>query len=407
MSRRPPSDTQFLPLELPRPVTGLRYQGASPVPLGKRSAWQSHGGATRTHPDRSLPFSFEVEVPGSLVRLHLVGIFALHADATAEPDGTLGATLLFLSGDAVTHRQEFIKGRHYQASDVPRSGAFLAGDGASREPIGTLPHLGAEVPVEVVTIDVPSEIRFDRIRFTDLGTPASFVIFDAVAECLPSHGCPFHHKGGGVPLSEVNSALRVGDRVKFAKAVQQLRAGILNAEDPDEARGEALLFLGLVVSSRLESGGGRRLHRALLEAARDLETCRTADEIADAAERYVEHVSHEAFPTAPGPSAHLVDRALAFVERNYAKPLTDAIVADELGLSTSHFRFLFRSATGQPFHKYLVALRLEKARRLLVEQGLGVTEVARAVGFGGLAHFSRAFTQRFSACPTAVRRNAG
>ena len=67
-----------------------------------------------------------------------------------------------------------------------------------------------------------------------------------------------------------------------------------------------------------------------------------------------------------------MDRALTLVDRNFAKDLTDAAVAQQLGLSTSHFRFLFKQATGQPFHKYLVSLRLEKARRMLVEQGLPV-----------------------------------
>ena len=79
-------------------------------------------------------------------------------------------------------------------------------------------------------------------------------------------------------------------------------------------------------------------------------------------------------------------------------------MAQQLGLSTSHFRYLFKQATGQPFHKYLVSLRLEKARRMLVEQGLPVSTVAKAVGFSALSHFSRAFAQRFSVSPTSLRR---
>jgi len=93
------------------------------------------------------------------------------------------------------------------------------------------------------------------------------------------------------------------------------------------------------------------------------------------------------------------------VERNYAKNLTDASVAATLGLSTSHFRFLFKESTGQPFHKFLVSLRLEKARQMLVEQEIAVSAVAKAVGFAGLSHFSRAFAQRFQVSPTSIRRS--
>ena len=101
-----------------------------------------------------------------------------------------------------------------------------------------------------------------------------------------------------------------------------------------------------------------------------------------------------------------MDKALAYVERNYARSLTDAAVARHLGLSTSHFRYLFRQATGQPFHKYVIAARLEKAHQLLMEmEPASVGTIAKAVGFAGLSHFSRAFTQRFNASPANVRRN--
>ena len=161
----------------------------------------------------------------------------------------------------------------------------------------------------------------------------------------------------------------------------------------------------MVTAAMLESGGDRSLHRATLDAARELDGLReTRAEVAEAVRRRAEAVASARFGEPIGPSAHLVDRALTLVDRNFAKDLTDASVAQQLGLSTSHFRFLFKQATGQPFHKYLVSLRLEKARRMLVEQGLPVSAVAKAVGFSALSHFSRAFAQRFSVSPTSLRR---
>src|SRR5947207_3153531 len=74
-----------------RPPDGLRD-----LPLTGQAAWQSNGGPTRTHPARSLPFSFEIklaEKSGSLVRIHLIGIFALYADKNSESFGTLGASV--------------------------------------------------------------------------------------------------------------------------------------------------------------------------------------------------------------------------------------------------------------------------------------------------------------------------
>ena len=183
-----------------------------------------------------------------------------------------------------------------------------------------------------------------------------------------------------------------------------MEVALLATEDLDEARGEALTFLAVVTAATIEIGGSREMHRALLESAREFDSIQSVPEIAEAVKRRAEMVSSVVFKEMQGPSSYLVDRALAMVERNYAKNLTDASVAATLGLSTSHFRFLFKEATGQPFHKFLVSLRLEKARHMLVEQEIAVSAVAKAVGFAGLSHFSRAFTQRFQVSPTTIRR---
>jgi AraC-like DNA-binding protein len=205
---------------------------------------------------------------------------------------------------------------------------------------------------------------------------------------------------------ELASIVRVGDRVKFGKATQQLEKAILAAQDLDEARGEALTFLAVLTAATLELGGSRQMHRLQLEAAREMDRASDLEVVLQVAQSRVEELANSVFPQSDGPSSHLVDRALALVERNYAKNLTDATVAAQLGLSTSHFRYLFRLATGQPFHKYLIALRLEKARRMLLDQDLPVSQIAQAVGFTGLSHFSRAFTQRFSVSPTSIRRSS-
>lgn len=147
------------------------------------------------------------------------------------------------------------------------------------------------------------------------------------------------------------------------------------------------------------------MHRLQLEAARRLERADSNEGILEVARECVAEAVGDLFERNTGANDRLIDRALGMVERQFAKPLTDAMVASQLGLSPSHFRFLFRQATGQPFHKYLIAVRLERAKKLLTEQGLAVSDVASAVGFSGLSHFSRAFSQRFNISPTQVRNS--
>jgi AraC-like DNA-binding protein len=403
-------ETTFIPATIRRPAGGPRWVPDEPLdlPLSGLYAWQSNGGVNRGHPARSLPFSLEAPVPqgeGSLVRIHLVGLFALHAEKAGEAPGTLGATVHLLGERDVTFRQDLINGRHYfdarKCDPVDRQ----LGDGTSLQSLGAC-HWDGCSRVDKLSIEVPPKTNARSLVFKDLGSPASFVIFDILFEFQRERACPFSARSGGVPLAELASIVRVGDRVRFGKAVQQLEQAISQCQDLDEGRGEALTFLAVLTAATLELGGSRTMHRVQLEAAREMDRADTREEVLEVASRRIDELAESVFPQCEGPSSHLIDRALAIVERNYAKDLSDAAVSAQLGLSTSHFRFLFRQATGQPFHKYLIAVRLEKAKRMLLDMDLPVSQIAQAVGFTGLSHFSRAFTHRFSVSPTAIRRSA-
>lgn len=405
MARRP--RTQLAAAEFRRPAEGPRFGPSDGVdlPLSGLPAWQSNGGPHRGHPSRSLPFTLECPLSfGTLHRVHLIGVFALYASRTEETPGTLGASLQLADDRENLFRIELLNGRHYDDASEIAPISRVNGDGTSVHSLGVVELPTGLARVDQITIDVVTDGHPVILRLKDLGSSASFVVFDILLETEEAVGCPFHSTSGGIALSEIGSIVRVGDRVRFLKAVDQLEASLQEASDLDEARGQALTFLAMVTAATLEMGGSREMHRVQLEAARELDRLHDAASIAATGRRYVEAVADTLLKPAASPSSYLVDRALAIVERNFARDLTDAAVAGQLGLSTSHFRFLFRETTGQPFHKYLVALRLEKARQMLLADEVPVSAVAKAVGFAGLSHFSRAFTQRFSVSPTSIRR---
>lgn len=413
MRYSPPQQCTVVPIEFPRPAEGLHWNGKEAVrdvALSGLTGWQSNGGPHRGHPNRSSPFTLETTLPyasGQLVRVFLVGIFALWADRDHESPGTIGASVqLGTDSHEVVARQDLLNGRHYVDASLTEPFCHVLGDGTSIETVGTYDGAGAPLRVDLMTIDVPPGVNPTVIRFKDLGSPASFVIFDVAAEYQQSNGCPFKVRSGGISLSELGAIVRVGDRLKFMKALDQFEEALLKSEDLDEARGQALTFLAVITAATIETGGSREMHRVQLEAARKFDKMENLSSIAQEARLQVERISTGFFEGALNPSAQLVNRALAIVDRHFAKNLTDSAIASQLGLSTSHFRFLFKQATGQPFHKYLVAIRLEKAKQMLLERQLPVSDVAAAVGFTGLSHFSRAFTQRFSVSPTSLRRLA-
>jgi AraC-like DNA-binding protein len=101
-----------------------------------------------------------------------------------------------------------------------------------------------------------------------------------------------------------------------------------------------------------------------------------------------------------------IDRAVDLIETDYGRTLTLADLADAAGLSAFHFARAFRALTGLPPHRYLTAVRLRHAARLLRE-GAAVTYTCFEAGFGSLAHFTTAFRKRYGIAPSAVRSKAG
>lgn len=373
--------------------------------LSGQPGWCSNGGPGRSHPFRAKPTLLELdfgESRGALDAIVLIGVFARWASSKHEAPGTLGASLQY--GDGEGEHIELVNGRHYGDAEDIAFASEGVGDGCLLERVGSVMIEGVPYRVDALTVELVDPISHPgRMRFRDLGSPASFVLFDVAFRWLAPTGCPFHSGHGGIALAEIGAIIRLRDRVRFRKALDQLEASIQVAEDLDEARGEALTFTAVVAAATLELGAPRTMHRLQLEAARAMEKADSAEAVFQSAADAVQEATHWLFEQPDSPNARLIERAISMVDRQYARPLTDAQLAGQLGLSPSHFRFLFRQETGQPFHKYLISVRLEKARRMLAERGLPVSEVAAAVGFSGISHFSRAFSQRFNESPNQVR----
>ena len=73
-------------------------------------------------------------------------------------------------------------------------------------------------------------------------------------------------------------------------------------------------------------------------------------------------------------------------------------------LSPSQFVRAFREATGRPPHRYLLDLRIDKARELLEQTDLPVIEVALNCGFGQPSHFATSFREATGLSPRAWRQ---
>lgn len=97
-------------------------------------------------------------------------------------------------------------------------------------------------------------------------------------------------------------------------------------------------------------------------------------------------------------------RVLAFVNEHISRTVTLSELAREAGLSTAYFSQRFKSSTGTSPHRYLMQLRICKAKKLLEESESPVIDIASECGFQTQQHFARIFRRLTMKTPTEYRR---
>ncbi|MGK7866322.1 helix-turn-helix domain-containing protein [Falsiroseomonas sp. E2-1-a20] len=107
---------------------------------------------------------------------------------------------------------------------------------------------------------------------------------------------------------------------------------------------------------------------------------------------------------AGGLGPRCLKRVMALMADRLGEDVPLAMLAAEAGLSPFHFARAFRTSTGLPPHRWLVAQRMARAQQLLAGGTLSVGDVAAAVGYADPGHFAKLFRRETGLAPAAWRR---
>jgi len=100
----------------------------------------------------------------------------------------------------------------------------------------------------------------------------------------------------------------------------------------------------------------------------------------------------------------VISKAKHFIQDHLDEELSLTQVARTVNTSTFYFCKLFKKVTGLNFTDYVSRLRIEKAKNLLMNPNLRVSEIAYEVGFQSLTHFNRVFKKILGQSPTIYRQ---
>ena len=95
--------------------------------------------------------------------------------------------------------------------------------------------------------------------------------------------------------------------------------------------------------------------------------------------------------------------AISAIHERYFDPITLADLAAEVYVSPFHFSRIFAKATGVTPGRFLTAVRLFEAKRLLLTTSLTVADIVCSVGYSSVGRFTSRFTRAVGMTPTQYR----
>lgn len=95
--------------------------------------------------------------------------------------------------------------------------------------------------------------------------------------------------------------------------------------------------------------------------------------------------------------------AKEFVQAHADEELTLAQVAQHARVSSFYFCKLFKKTTGMTFSEYVARVRIEKAKKLLLDPLARISEIVYAAGFGSIPQFNSLFKRYVGMPPSQYR----
>jgi AraC family transcriptional regulator len=112
-------------------------------------------------------------------------------------------------------------------------------------------------------------------------------------------------------------------------------------------------------------------------------------------------------PPRGGLAPRRLSRVLEYMRERLGGELSLADMAAAAEISPSHFAVLFKRATGMSPHRYALNQRIERARELLQDVAIPISEIAAQTGFADQSHLTRVMRRHTGLTPKMIRDQGG
>ncbi|MCA8879745.1 MAG: GlxA family transcriptional regulator [Rhodobacteraceae bacterium] len=163
----------------------------------------------------------------------------------------------------------------------------------------------------------------------------------------------------------------------------------------------------VIDGNRYTSAGGTAsidlMLKLIARQAGDDVASAVADQLIYSSIRTDRDIQRLSVPTRIGVRHPKLSQVIKRMEANIEDPISPAILARDVGLSTRQLERLFRRYLSRSPKRYYMELRLSKARNLLMQTDMSVINVALACGFTSPSHFSKCYRAQYGTTPYRER----
>ena len=135
-----------------------------------------------------------------------------------------------------------------------------------------------------------------------------------------------------------------------------------------------------------------------------IDNCFTVSMLEDCLREYIETLAGTIQTVQENKASKPIRIAQEYISKNADKPITLNEVAEIVHYSPNYFSNAFKTQTGKTFLDYLTDLRIEKAKSLLKDTPLKISDIAHTVGYADEKYFSKLFLRIVGVKPVEYRK---
>ncbi len=205
---------------------------------------------------------------------------------------------------------------------------------------------------------------------------------------------------------ELMTKVKTGDLPQAKAVLNDLLGYVLFSEGNslDAVKARAVELCALLSRVAIEGGAPTddilRLNNQFLKRLPSLDSL---DNLCYRLQEMVVRFSQSMFPVHPAKNREWATRAVEYIARHYASPLTLEDAARAAHLNPAYFSTLFKQTMGSSFKEYLNMVRVEEAKRLLARGTDPIVDIAAAVGFESQSYFAKVFKRCTGLTPKEYR----